>query len=60
MHNKFKQENNRKIRLGITHGDFNGISYEVIIKSLSDNRILDFFTPVIYGLSRVMSYNRKT
>ncbi len=59
MHNKFKQENNRKIRLGITHGDFNGISYEVIIKSLSDNRILDFFTPVIYGLSRVMSYNRK-
>jgi len=49
----------RKMRLGITHGDFNGISYEVIIKSLADNRILDFFTPVIYGLSRVMSYNRK-
>lgn len=59
MQNKFNQEKDRKIRLGITHGDFNGISYEVIIKSLYDNRILDFFTPVIYGLSRVMSYNRK-
>lgn len=59
MNKKFNQENDRKIRLGITHGDFNGISYEVIIKALSDNRILDFFTPIVYGLSRVMSYNRK-
>lgn len=59
MQKKVNQEKEKKIRLGITHGDFNGISYEVIIKSLSDNRIMDFFTPVIYGLSRVMSYNRK-
>ncbi len=59
MHKKVNQEKENKIRLGITHGDFNGISYEVIIKSLADNRILDFFTPVVYGLSRVMSYNRK-
>ncbi len=53
------QEKERKIRLGITHGDFNGVSYEVILKALSDSRMLDFFTPVVYGLSRVMSYNRK-
>ena len=59
MHNKFDQKKEKKIRLGITHGDFNGISYEVIIKSLYDNRILDLFTPIVYGLSRVMSYNRK-
>jgi len=59
MHKKAIQDKERKIRLGITHGDFNGISYEVIIKALSDNRMLDFFTPVVYGLSRVMSYNRK-
>ena len=49
----------RKIKVGITHGDINGISYEVIIKALSDNRLLDMFTPVIYGLSKVLSYNRK-
>jgi 4-hydroxythreonine-4-phosphate dehydrogenase len=59
MQRKINPENEKKIRLGITHGDYNGISYEIIIKSLSDNRIMDFFTPVIYGLSRVMSYNRK-
>ncbi len=52
-------EKERKIRVGITHGDMNGISYEVIIKALEDNRILDLFTPVVYGLTRVLSYNRK-
>ncbi len=31
----------RKIRVGITHGDINGIGYEVILKSLEDNRILE-------------------
>jgi 4-hydroxythreonine-4-phosphate dehydrogenase len=59
MQNKIDKDKTRKVRLGITHGDFNGISYEVIIKSLEDSRILELFTPVIYGLSRVMSYNRK-
>jgi len=59
MQKKINQEKSGKIRLGITHGDFNGISYEVVIKSLADNRILELFTPVVYGLSRVMSYNRK-
>lgn len=49
----------KKIQVGITHGDLNGISYEVIIKALLDNRIVDLFTPVIYGLSKVLSYNRK-
>lgn len=59
MRNNINKDIEKKIRLGITHGDFNGIGYEVIIKSLADNRILDLFTPVVYGLSRVMSYNRK-
>jgi 4-hydroxythreonine-4-phosphate dehydrogenase len=48
-----------KIRVGITHGDFNGINYEIILKALSDNRLLDMFTPVIYGLSKVLAYYRK-
>ena len=38
--------------LGITQGDMNGIGYEVIIKALSDARILDMCTPVIYGSSK--------
>jgi 4-hydroxythreonine-4-phosphate dehydrogenase len=48
-----------KIVLGITHGDINGISYEVIMKSLSDNRILDFCIPVVYGSPKVAAYHRK-
>ena len=35
------QNNNRKIVVGITQGDGNGIGYEVIIKALADARILD-------------------
>ncbi len=49
----------KRIKVGITHGDLNGISYEVIIKALNDNRVLDSFTPVIYGLSKALSYHRK-
>ena len=29
------------MRIGITHGDFNGVGYEVILKALSDDRILE-------------------
>lgn len=48
-----------RIRLGITHGDINGIGYEVIIKSLSDQRMLDFVTPIVYGHSKVASFHKK-
>lgn len=48
-----------KPRIGITLGDLNGIGPEVVIKALSDNRILNSITPVIYGNPRVLSYYRK-
>jgi 4-hydroxythreonine-4-phosphate dehydrogenase len=48
-----------KPRIGITLGDINGIGPEVVIKALSDNRLLNFFTPVIYGSSKVLSFYRK-
>ena len=47
------------IRVGITHGDINGIGYEVILKTLSDTRIAELCTPVIYGSSKVAAYHRK-
>jgi 4-hydroxythreonine-4-phosphate dehydrogenase len=50
---------NNKIVVGITHGDINSISYEVIIKALIDNRILDSFIPVVYGSPKVAAYHRK-
>ena len=49
-----------KLVVGITQGDSNGIGYEVIIKSLADERSLDSFTPVIYGSSKLMGFYRKT
>ena len=48
-----------KIKVGITHGDINGIGYEVIIKALADNRILEMCTPIVYGSSKVAAYYRK-
>ena len=50
----------KKLIVGITQGDSNGIGYEVIIKALSDPRILDFFTPVIYGSSKLFGFYKKT
>ena len=31
----------RLVKVGITHGDINGIGYEVILKTLSDTRIAE-------------------
>jgi 4-hydroxythreonine-4-phosphate dehydrogenase len=53
------QEEIKRLRIGITHGDFNGIGYEVIIKTLADAQILELFIPIIYGSAKVASYYRK-
>jgi 4-hydroxythreonine-4-phosphate dehydrogenase len=47
------------IKVGITHGDINGISYEIIMKTLLDQRILEMCTPIIYGSPKVAAYHRK-
>ena len=51
---------NGKPIVGITQGDGNGIGYEVIIKALSDPRILESFTPVIYGSSKIFGFYKKS
>lgn len=48
-----------KIRVAITQGDTNGIGFEVILKALEDNRILELCTPVIFGNAKVASFYRK-
>lgn len=55
-----KQEQDERIKIGISHGDINGIGYEVIIKTLAHQRVLEMCTPVVYGSSKVASYHRKT
>lgn len=49
----------KKIRVAITHGDLNGVGYEVIIKTFADSRMFDVCTPVLYGSSKVASYHKK-
>lgn len=49
----------KKLRVGITHGDINGIGYEVILKALEDERILELCIPVVYGSAKIASDYRK-
>lgn len=49
---------NSKIRVGISIGDFNGISPEIIMKSLNHKNICDFFTPVIFGSGKLFTYQK--
>ncbi|MCF8371067.1 MAG: 4-hydroxythreonine-4-phosphate dehydrogenase PdxA [Bacteroidales bacterium] len=48
-----------KIIIGITQGDVNGIGYEIIIKTLLDNRIYEMCTPIVYGSPKIAAYHRK-
>ena len=52
-------EKDKKIRLGISVGDLNGIGPELIIKTFEDNRMLDFCTPVIFASIKAMSFFKK-
>lgn len=49
---------NKKIKVGISVGDVNGVGLEVILKTLSDKRILNHCIPIIYGSSKVVSYHK--
>lgn len=50
----------RHIRVGITHGDINGIGYEVIMKALNDSRVTEGITVVVYGSPKAAAFHRKS
>lgn len=50
---------NEKIKVGITIGDYNGIGPEIILKTFSDSRLFQSFTPILYGSSRVLNFYKK-
>ncbi|MBN8623642.1 MAG: 4-hydroxythreonine-4-phosphate dehydrogenase PdxA [Flavobacteriales bacterium] len=47
-----------KIKVGISVGDFNGIGPEIIMKSLQDKNITDFFTPIIFASGKLFTYQK--
>jgi len=51
--------NEKIIKVGISHGDINGIAYELILKTFEDVRIFEMCIPVIYGSSKALAYHRK-
>lgn len=52
------QHENRPV-IGLTCGDVNGIGLELIIKTVSDNRLLEICTPVIFANNKVLNFYRK-
>lgn len=55
--NKFLIMKDQKLPvIAITHGDINGIGYEILLKTFNDQRIYDFFIPVFFGSTKLISY----
>lgn len=46
--------------IGFTCGDINGVGPELIIKTLSDSRLLEVCTPVVFGSNKVINYYKKS
>ncbi|MDR2962620.1 MAG: 4-hydroxythreonine-4-phosphate dehydrogenase PdxA [Bacteroidales bacterium] len=44
--------------IGITHGDFNGINYEIILKALSDPRVYENHTIILYASAKALAFYR--
>lgn len=49
----------KKIKVGISIGDLNGIGCEVVLKTFEDNRMLDFCTPIIFASNKTISFQKK-
>lgn len=47
------------MKIGITHGDINGISYEMLLKLLQDVELLDLCTPIIFGSAKVAEFTAR-
>ena len=51
--------NEKKIKVGISQGDTNGIAYELILKTFDDAHVLETCIPIVYGSSKILAYHRK-
>ena len=48
------------VRVGITHGDINGVGYEIILKAVGEEGVTELFTPVIFGLHQIANKAKET
>jgi len=49
----------KKIKIGISIGDLNGIGGELIVRTFSDNRLLEFCTPIVFASTKIVSFLKK-
>lgn len=49
----------RIVRVGITHGDINGVGYEIILKALANELFTEICTPVIFGSQKLAEKCRR-
>ncbi len=52
-------EKDKRVKVGISIGDPSGIGLEVILKTFSDKRMIDFCTPIIFASTKMLSAYRK-
>ena len=51
-----RHHNDDRPLIGISHGDINGINYEIILKALEDTRMKELYNCILYGSSKVVSH----
>jgi len=54
-----KKADGNLVKIGISCGDINGIGLEVIMKTFSDNRLLQDCTPILYCSAKAATLYRK-
>ena len=52
------EDNKKRLKVGITLGDTNGIGIEVALKAVGVPEMMDMCIPVLYGSSKIVSYHR--
>jgi 4-hydroxythreonine-4-phosphate dehydrogenase len=55
-----KQGKDDRPLIGISHGDINGINYEIILKAFEDNRMMEMFNCILYGSLKAINHYQNT
>ena len=50
------KERDERPLIGISHGDINGINYEIILKALEDKRMMEMFNCILYGSPKAINH----
>lgn len=56
----FMTQPEQKPVIGFSCGDLNGIGIEIIIKTLSDNRLTELCTPVVFASNKSINFYKKS